>query len=31
VAMWELRGKEDKHETSQQIVEPWARHAQYVV
>jgi uncharacterized SAM-binding protein YcdF (DUF218 family) len=31
VAMWELRGKGDKHETSQQIVEPRARHALYVV
>ncbi len=31
VAMWELRGKKDKHETSQQIVEPWASHTQYVV
>jgi uncharacterized SAM-binding protein YcdF (DUF218 family) len=31
VAMWELRGKEDKHETSQQIVEPRARGTLYAV
>ncbi len=31
VAMWELRGKEDKHETSQQIVDPWDNCTQYVV
>lgn len=31
VAMWELRGKEDKHQASLQIVEPWANCTQYVV
>lgn len=31
VAMWELRGKEDKHETSQQIVEPEAGRILYAV
>lgn len=31
VAMWELRGKEDKHQASQQIVEPRANYTQYMV
>jgi len=31
VAMWELRGREDKHETSQQIVEPRASPTLYTV
>jgi uncharacterized SAM-binding protein YcdF (DUF218 family) len=31
VAIWELRGKEDKHEISQQIVEPGASGTRYVV
>ena len=31
VAMWELRGKEDKHQATQQIVEPRARATQYLV
>jgi len=31
VAMWELRGKEDKHPTTQQIVEPRATGAPYLV
>ena len=31
VAMWELRGKEDKHQASLQMVEPWDSCTQYVV
>src|SRR5215831_9874135 len=31
VAMWELRGRADRHETSQQIVGPWASGTRYVV
>ena len=31
VAMWELRGRGDTHETSQLIVDPWARRLRYVV
>jgi uncharacterized SAM-binding protein YcdF (DUF218 family) len=31
VAMWELRGKEDQHQVSQQMVEPLASCTQYVV
>jgi len=31
VAMWELRGKEDKHPASQQIVGPWPSSTLYIV
>jgi len=31
VAMWELRGKEDKHQATQQIVEPRAKGTPYLV
>jgi len=31
VAMWELRGKDDTHATSQLVVAPGARRARYMV